>query len=247
MYRMLYINSCGFPKCTCFFREQFWSAKILNGSHDTMFALHWFSVCSGSDWKAALLLFTLRAERFGMDTASASAAVLACCQSSRWPWALELLTSLERSSYPPSSHALAAVLSVVEEIPEVEVRVCQMPTSCLSKMVKLKPGKKVFNVCLFQLKCEEYSRERKTLDNTVGRRVVDQYWWISRLIWWAGGFMSAHWGRSIFDAGACTGGWSGTTTAVASAVAGCVAWCRCLSTSTCDTTTAQRGHLLSWK
>lgn len=103
-----------------------------------------------------------------MDTASASAAVLACCQSSMWPWALELLTSLERSSYPPSSHALAAVLSVVEEIPEVEVRVCQIvPTSCLSKIAKLKAGKKLFKCSLFQLKCEEYSQERKTLENTV--------------------------------------------------------------------------------
>ena len=36
--------------------------------------------------------------------------------------ALDLLKSLERANFPPSSHALAAVLGEVAEVPEVEVR-----------------------------------------------------------------------------------------------------------------------------
>ena len=36
--------------------------------------------------------------------------------------ALDLLKSLERENLPPSSHALAAVLGEVAEVPEVEVR-----------------------------------------------------------------------------------------------------------------------------
>ena len=36
--------------------------------------------------------------------------------------ALDLLKSLERANVPPSSHALAAVLGEVAEVPEVEVR-----------------------------------------------------------------------------------------------------------------------------
>lgn len=36
--------------------------------------------------------------------------------------ALDLLKSLERANCPPSSHALAAVLGEVAEVPEVEVR-----------------------------------------------------------------------------------------------------------------------------
>ena len=36
--------------------------------------------------------------------------------------ALDLLKSLERANFPPSSHALAAVLGEVAEVPAVEVR-----------------------------------------------------------------------------------------------------------------------------
>ena len=46
-----------------------------------------------------------------------SATVLSCCRASQWPSALELLTS---TSIAPTSHALAAVLSEVEAVPEVE-------------------------------------------------------------------------------------------------------------------------------
>ena len=59
---------------------------------------------------------------FGLDSTSISATVLSCCQSNEWPAALELLHwTSAMAGCPPTSHALATLISAVEDIPDVEV------------------------------------------------------------------------------------------------------------------------------
>eukprot|EP00434_Breviolum_minutum_P030547 symbB.v1.2.027016.t1/scaffold2744.1/size71806/2 len=79
-----------------------------------------------SDWKAAVSLFTFRLGDFGLDSTSISATVLSCCQSNQWQLALELLHWTSMARCPPTSHASATLISAVEDIPDVEVRVLLM-------------------------------------------------------------------------------------------------------------------------
>lgn len=58
---------------------------------------------------------------FGLDSTSISATVLSCCQSNQWQLALELLHWTSMARCPPTSHALATLISAVEDMPDVEV------------------------------------------------------------------------------------------------------------------------------
>eukprot|EP00435_Cladocopium_sp_Y103_P057833 s56_g20.t1 len=80
-----------------------------------------------STWTASLSLCALRAAQFGPDASSASAT------------ALDLLKSLE-ANVPPSSHALAALLGEVAEVPDVEVTVFSMLAHATVDGVAPPPG-----------------------------------------------------------------------------------------------------------
>ena len=87
-----------------------------------------FQICPIFGW--VLMFFFQPSGDFGLDSTSISATVLSCCQSNEWPAALELLHwTSAMAGCPPTSHALATLISAVEDIPDVEVtcRVCYIP------------------------------------------------------------------------------------------------------------------------